>query len=502
MDIRFLLPFLAAALPLAAQPAFDTPFRDGMVLQREAKLTLRGSAAAGSPVSISWRGQQRETRADARGRWQLTLDTGAAATEGCTLRAQDREGSAELRDVLVGDVWLASGQSNMEFPLGRSTGGAALCEAIQDPALRLLRVRHLLPTGPGSYSPEQYRAAEQAGFFRFEWVRATPEQLRDFSAVAAVFAHELRRAEAGVPIGIICNAVGGSGMESWTPRRVIERAPLYARIRGERWRSSPDYDAWMRGRAEENLRRVREAGIAHPLHAFAPAVLYEHAVAPLTALPIKGVIWYQGESNAEEPDTARNTTRLRLLIAAWRKAFGQEALPFIMVQLPRIADPKRPHWGAFRTVQKQVADALPGVELICTVDLGSTTREVHPPDKAPVGQRLAATALRCVYGKDSPRYPELRSAGRSPQGMLLRSTEPLRTTDGAPPRGFELADAPDAPFRPAEAELRGDTILLKGKGRVWRYCEGTALEPNLVGAESGLPVFPARSYGSAPAGSS
>ena len=142
-----------------------------------------------------------------------------------------------------------------------------------------------------------------------------------------------------------------------------------------------------------------------------------------------------------------------------------------------------------------VADALPGVELICTVDLGSTTREVHPPDKAPVGRRLAATALRCVYGQDKPRYPVLHTAARRPQGMLLRSTEPLRSTDGAPPRGFELADAPDAVFRPATAELRGDTILLKGEGRVWRYNEGTALEPNLVGAESGLPVFPARSYG-------
>lgn len=144
-------------------------------------------------------------------------------------------------------------------------------------------------------------------------------------------------------------------MESWTPRRVIDRAPLYARIRGERWQSSPDYDARMRGRAEENLRRVREAGIARPLHALAPSVLYEYAVAPLTALPIKGVIWYQGESNADEPDTARNAERLRLLIAAWRRAFGQKELPFIMVQLPRIADPKRPHWGAFRTAQKQVA---------------------------------------------------------------------------------------------------------------------------------------------------
>ncbi len=495
MNARFLLFLLAATLPLAAQPALDTPFQSGMVLQRDAQVKLSGRAAPDSPVSIAWRGQRLETRADARGRWQHRLDIGAATTEGCTLRVQDREGNTELRDILAGDVWLASGQSNMEFLLGRSTGGAALSEAMQDPALRLLRVRHLLPTGPGSYSPEQYRAAERSDFFRFEWVRATPEELRDFSAVGAVFAHELRRAEPGVPIGIICNAVGGSGMESWTPRRVIDRAPLYARIRGERWQRSPDYDAWMRGRAEENLRRVREAGIARPLHAFAPSVLYEYAVAPLTALPIKGVIWYQGESNADEPDTARNAERLRLLIAAWRRAFGQKELPFIMVQLPRIADPKRPHWGAFRTAQKQVADALPGVELICTVDLGSSTREVHPPDKAPVGRRLAATALRCVYGQDQPRYPVLHTAARRPQGMLLRSTEPLRSTDGAPPRGFELADAPDAVFRPATAELRGDTILLQGEGRVWRYNEGTALEPNLVGAESGLPVFPARSYG-------
>ena len=123
MNVRFLLFLLAATLPLAAQPVLDTPFQSGMVLQRDAQVKLSGRAAPDSPVSIAWRGQRLETRADALGRWQLTLDIGAATTEGCTLRVQDGEGNTELRDILAGDVWLASGQSNMEFLLGRSTGG-------------------------------------------------------------------------------------------------------------------------------------------------------------------------------------------------------------------------------------------------------------------------------------------------------------------------------------------------------------------------------------------
>ncbi|MGN0828944.1 MAG: hypothetical protein ACI4PZ_04405 [Akkermansia sp.] len=125
MNVRFLLFLLAAMLPLAAQPALDTPFQSGMMLQRDAQVNLSGRAAPDSPVSIAWRGQRLETRADARGRWQHRLDIGAATNKGCTLHVQDREGDTELRDILAGDVWLASGQSNMEFLLGRSTGGDA-----------------------------------------------------------------------------------------------------------------------------------------------------------------------------------------------------------------------------------------------------------------------------------------------------------------------------------------------------------------------------------------
>lgn len=466
-----------------------------MVLQQKAQVPIWGKAKAGAEVEVTWKNQSHKTKANARGEWQVVFDSGEADAEGSSITATDKSGSTTLENILVGDVWLASGQSNMEFTIQRSAPGKTPMEW-NNPSVRMFKIQCLLHTKGGSYTVEQYQQAKEKGFCNWSWEPSNAQSVRNFSAVAAYFAHRLQQ-ELNIPIGIICNAVGGTGMESWTPKSVIDKAPLYTGIKGDKWLTSPDFDGWMRTRANENLRNLKAAGEKNLQHPFCPGSLFERTVRPLTKLPIKGVIWYQGESNADDPDIARNSAKLSLLITSWRAAFHQEELPFLMVQLPRIVDPKRPHWGAFRLAQKKVADALPGVDLICTVDLGETRNEVHPRLKEPVGFRLTDLALRTTYGKETPRYPEIVEAKKTGKQLILTFSETLRTTDGQMPRGFELAKTPAGPFSPAEnVRLEGNKIILQteGAGAVWRYNEGTALDPNLASAESGLPAFSARGY--------
>ena len=481
---------MGLVLPLAAQPEFDRVLQSDMVLQRGVPIPIRGTAKPGSEVQLTWKGKVLKTRAGEDGVWQAELPAGKADAQPATLSARDAEGEAVLENVLVGDVWLASGQSNMEFMVSQVRPGKE--EADWNlPQVRIMKVKYLLHTKPGSFTPQQYREAEKKGFFSFRWQTMDDTTVRDFSAVAAYFARRVQR-ETGVPLGIICNALGGTGMESWTPASVIDTAPVYSSIRGDGWQSSPDFDAWMRGRVKENLRRVVADGVQNPVHPFAPAMLYDSALEPLALMPVKGVLWYQGESNADDPDLQRNAMKLRLMIGAWRKLFRNEKLPFFLVQLPRIADPKRPHWGAFRRAQAQVAAADPAVDLICTVDLGSTDANVHPPLKEPVGLRLADLVLGSVYGKEMPQYPRVTGSRREGAHVVVQFSEPLKTADGKAPRGFETAQSADGPFAPAEADLRGNRVLLPASGGVfWRYNEGTALDPNLVSKKSALPAFPA-----------
>lgn len=490
-----------------AAPVFNQIFQNQMVIQRQAPAPIWGKTKPGDKVTVSWKGQTQSTRADAQGNWEVLFQAGEADSQGSTITAQDSDGSTSLENILVGDIWLAGGQSNMEWKVRQSQPGDSGAIDWNRPDVRLLQVDYPLKTNSGAYSVEDYRRSRDKGFFTWTWKPCTSQHVQDFSAVAAYFATRVSQ-EAGVPIGIICNAIGGSEMEAWIPANVINRDAAFRAYRGEGWLEAPNIDTWNKERYKENLELVVAGGEKAPGHAFRPGFSYQHAVAPLSRLAIKGVIWYQGEANAVTPDEERNELTLTRLIQSWREAFRNPELPFLMVQLPRMDEPSRPYWGAFRTAQQRVADALPGVELICTTDLGTTDRNIHPPVKEPVGFRLADMALHCVYGKaERPAYPRVSGAKTSRGEVTISFDQPLKTTDGEEPRGFEVGDRRYGRFVPAKARLQGDKVTLSFESYaparegvanlVWRYNDATALEPNLVGKASGLPAFPHRSYSGA-----
>ncbi len=491
-------------LPAAATPVFAPVLQDHMVLQRGEPVTLWGTADEGSVVTVEWKGHKVDTVA-ANGQWRVSLPAQPADAEGCSIRATDGSGTATLSNILVGDVWVASGQSNMEWRI-RQTAPVPADINTNNPQVRLLLGSTRLFTPSERYSEELYTAAQAGRDYEWSWHVCSPESIRNISAVGTYFALRLQETQR-VSIGIICHARGGSPMESWIPTEVINSKPAYEGMRGDKWLSSPELEKWVIWRATTDLKPVTARGGSNLQHPFTPGYLHRNAVEPIAPLAVKGVIWYQGESNADYPNIAANCDKISDVAAMWRKTFRKKQLPFLMVQLPRInTEKQRPHWAEFREAQAEAARRLPGVGLICTIDLGSTNSDVHPRLKVPVGHRLADLARAQVYGETGlPSYPQVTGWQVEGNSLCIRFDRELATTDGKAPRGFVVGDpAMGIPLTAAEATLSGNCVTLAlpvpwVEGMLWRYIHKTYAEPNLVGAEGGLPAFPARSE-SAPRG--
>ena len=385
---------LAWLLLFSSSPAagldLGRPFGDHMVLPMGQPVTVWGTGDPGQEVSVAFSGQIVKAKVDGAGRWELALAPLAASAEGRKFTASSGDKRVALGDVLVGRVFLCSGQSNMDFQLSRATGGIEESKtAGKFPAIRLFNL-----TGAATDS-RVYDAATLARLnprdhFTGNWERSSEKSAAAFSAVAwwagkAVHLHD------GVPVGLVENAVGGSGTEAWLPRPVLAGRKDYAALLDQRWLDSPRVSAWARGRARKNLGAHPEAS-----HPFTPGFLFESGVRAWTGFPFEGVLWYQGETNAEIDDDAWNRGLITDLVSGWRKELRQERLPFFLIQLPRIGgnDPLRQHWPAYRKVQAEVARSLPKVHLVVTEDLGWDSPDVHPPDKRPVAIRLAEGVLK------------------------------------------------------------------------------------------------------------
>ena len=225
--------------------------------------------------------------------------------------------------------------------------------------------------------------------FEGRWERSSVTSASNFSAVAW-WAGKLIHEDSGVPVGLVENAVGGSGTEAWLPMPVLKSRAAYREILAPAWYDSKKIGSWARGRARRNLGAHTEAN-----HPFRPGFLFESGVRDFADFPFDGVLWYQGETNAEVEDMGWNTRLMIDLVEGWRDALRQKALPFYMVQLPRIGgnDPSRRFWPEYRKAQAEVAAKLDGVTLVITEDLGWDSPDVHPPDKLPVARRLAEAVL-------------------------------------------------------------------------------------------------------------
>ena len=464
--------WLAGAVRAAA-PAFAPIFNRGAVLQCELPVKVWGTADAGSAVSLLLDGKPvAETKAQPDGRWMLEIPAQKPGGPH-TLELKGADASAQLEDVWFGEVWIASGQSNMVHPLANSDGGTeTLTRTVPD--IRFVKV----PEATGL--PPLKLTTEDLAWKEF----ATPAN-KSFSAVAFHFADRIRE-ETGRRVGIVQSAVGGTPAQAWTPLTALEENAALAKYAEEARQAlaagtTPEQrDAW----AEKEKAHLdalaawkkNKDGQPAPKPPILPAgdalnkktatVLWENMVVPLVPYTARGVIWYQGEANAGGPAEYRQL--FPALIAAWRQAWQQPDWPFLFVQLAALETvndkPAAGDWPGLRAAQAHTRDTVPHTGMALAIDSGEKD-DIHPKYKKPVGERLARLALAQVYGRDTAsRGPLLTKAEKHDGNIRLtfdHAGAGLKTSDGkAEVPGFEVAGA-DKKFHPATAKISGkDTVEL------------------------------------------
>jgi sialate O-acetylesterase len=439
---------LAAAADVEVAPIFG----DGMVVQREQPIPVWGRAEPGERVRVQLGPRSASTVAGQDGRWRVHLE--ALKARG-PFDLHIRAGNEVLfREVLVGDVWLCSGQSNMEWPLSAMEGGELAVARATRPDLRLFQVR-------------QEAAEEPASEISGSWAKCRPESAAGFSAVGYVFGRELAEA-LGVPIGLVQATWGGTPAEAWTARACMEAEPRLAGSLGRPARQSQSR----------------------------PAALFNGMIAPLSPFAIRGVVWYQGEANVSLEDAYR--LLFPALIRCWRTQWAREDMPFLFVQLAGYGKPAdRPGDSAWARLREAQAAALElrHVGMAVAIDVGD--EDIHPRDKLTVGRRLALVALSKVYAHSKtdalgPRFAKLdledgsaRVSFANAQGLAAR---------GGPPSGFAIAGE-DRLWHAAQAKIEGECVVLSSpavpRPVAVRYAWADRPEVNLYDA-AGLPAEPFR----------
>ena len=456
-------------------------YADGMVLQRRRPLTISGHANAGERVTVTLGNDRGYGTADNRGRWSVTLPPQEAA-EALTMTVSTPGRTLTFSDVAVGEVWLAAGQSNMEFPLVEEYKSDSIMAAASDPGLRFFHMKPKYITNAKRWPEESQAAVDSLDYYSITgWKAIEPKGIRRLSAVAYHFAQVLRDS-LQVPVGIIANPVGGSATESWVD---IELLNEYLPEILVDWRRNPYIDSWVHQRVGQNT-GTDSLGLTHR-HPYEPGYLFAAGMRPLEGYPVEGMIWYQGESNASNMEV--HEILFPLVVESVRKNWDSPEMPVIFAQLSALS---RPSWPAFRDSQRRMAEKIDNTYMAVTHDYGDSL-DVHPKFKTPVGRRLARQALHNVYGFDGvvPEGPKPVSAVLTPDDEIVITfdyADGLTTTDGTAPRIFEIAGE-DGIFTPTEARIEGNTVILRSVGRPThvRYGWQPFTRANLVNG-AGLPA--------------
>ena len=455
-------------------------YTDNMVLQREVPLTIQGTANAGDQVTVSIADRQMKTKVGPNGKWSVTLPP-LKAGEPYTLKISTNQKVLQYHNVLAGEVWLCSGQSNMEFMLKQAATARLDIPRAADQELRLYDMKARWRTNAVEWETTVLDSLNHLQYYKdTEWKECAPETVSDFSAIAYYFGKMLRDS-LKVPVGLICNAVGGSPTEAWIDRTSLEyHFPAILKD----WTQNDFIQEWVRGRAALNIKKSVNNRQRHP---YEPCYLYESGIRPLEQYPIRGIIWYQGESNAHNWEA--HEALFKLLVNAWRKNWNDDCLPFYYVQLSSL---DRPSWPWFRDSQRRMLNEISDIGLAVSSDHGDSL-DVHPTCKQPVGERLARWALNKTYLKDIvPSGPLFRGADVRGEKVYLSFDygQGMRSSDGKSLRCFEVAEF-EGIYYPATAEVVGEQVKVYSKEvrnpRYVRYGWQPFTRANLVN-RAGLPA--------------
>lgn len=499
-----------AALSASAALTVPSIFADDMVLQRDRALPVWGWTDPGQAVTVQFGTAQATATSAADGRWEVALPAQAASRQGASLKISNASGETRtFKNVLVGDVWILGGQSNIGWSVKQSAEATEAAARANYPWLRYF-TQH--PIEGACDTPAQDVKGGR-------WHACRPGSVDHFSAVGFFFAEALHTALGdGVPIALVQTAMGGTAIESWIAQAPLESIPA-GQVGAKFFRDAvatfeAKKTAWLAAKAAyaQQAAAAKAAGLPEPemdpalkkepaglSRPMLPSALFNGKVAPLQPFAVRGVLWYQGEANASDTASAkRYGDLLPLLITTWRAGWQDPALPFIVIQLPGYGagSSKWADWPTLRAQQAATVARTPGSALVCTIDLGEKDN-IHPARKQPVGERAALVARRHVYGdktaiSEGPRFLKAERAGAK---ILLRfsHTGALLTTNAAAPVGLEIAGA-NGKFSPIEPKLAGDALIVTPPGNLipplsLRYAWANWPAATISDA-SGLPLAP------------
>lgn len=426
-------------------------YSDNMVLQRDVEMHIEGTANAGDMVTVRLENHSVSASVDNNGHWAINMPAmQAGGPYTLTIASRKEKRTIEYKNVMVGEVWLCSGQSNMEFMLTQAITASKDIPLATDDELRFYDMKARWRTDAVEWSKGALDSVNHLQYFAStEWATCTPERASRFSAIAYYFGRLLRDS-LGVPVGLICNAVGGSPTESWIDRCTVEHD--FPQIFHD-WRQNDFVQDWVRQRAVQNMGISADQLQRHP---YQPCYLFEAGIMPLAHYSLRGCLWYQGESNAHNVEVHQQL--FPLLVSSWRKYWKEEKLPIYYVQLSSL---NRPTWTWFRDSQRRLMQQLHDVGMVVTSDVGDSL-DVHPKNKKPVGQRLARWALHDLYGYENivPSGPLAKRADFHQGEVLVRFEygNNLKSSDGQSLRTFEVAEV-DGLYHAAEAEVLDDGIV-------------------------------------------
>jgi sialate O-acetylesterase len=503
-----LLPAVVLSVSIAeAKIKLPALISDHMVLQQEVKANVWGWAEPGEKVTIKFGDKTASTTTGPDKKWSVRLDGLKAGTAGdLTIAGED---TVVVKDVLVGEVWVGSGQSNMEWIVQAAGNPEQEKAAANYPQIRMFTV---------TKAPSDKPKDDCVG----TWQVCSPETVAKFSAVGYYFSRELHQ-KLKVPIGLIHTSWGGTPAEFWTPPAVLERNPSF-KTYFERWeKQKADYPkakaafdeavAKWKVKAEEAKAENKPVPTAPRAprggDAFGgPGCLWNGMVEPVLPYTIQGAIWYQGESNANnEEEATRYRALFPTMILSWRNAWSQAGLrdsenpefPFLFVQLAnfrqRYPDPVDSSWARLREAQLMTLE-LPHTGMAVAIDIGEAD-DIHPKNKQEVGRRLALSALAQVYYIDTEYSGPIYSGFQEEDNRIrlsFRNANGLKASDGGKIKGFAIAGE-DKKFVWADVTIDGDHVLISSpqvpKPVSVRYAWSDNPECNLVN-EAGLPASPFR----------
>jgi sialate O-acetylesterase len=461
-------------------------FVDGAVLQRERPVAVWGWAEKGKSVDVSFHGKAVNAVADDKGRWQATLPAMPADATSAALTVSSEGEKLTVKDVLVGEVWMCSGQSNMQWSVRQADNAEQEMAAASYPLIRHYRV----PQVPLAEPAETFRAGK--------WSPATPRTVGLLSAVAYYFARDIHKSLNGVPVGLIDTSWGGKMIEVFMSRECLDARPefkkAFTRWEQEQAEMPAKLKAYEAKLAKADPKKPKPMSPQAIVDQHRPSCVFNGVVAPCIPYTVRGVIWYQGEANISRP--AEYPLQFTSMIADWRQKFGQPEMPFYFCQLSTFEAPldkTKEGYALLREAQLKSASMVEHSGMAVTFDVG-TPGTVHPTNKQDPGARLARIARANTYGeKVAFLGPTLESATRTKDGVRLTFDHAEGLMLRAP-GSFEVAGS-DGTFREAQASLSGADVIVTcdspNEVKMVRYAWGTAPKATLFNSEK-LPASPFR----------